>query len=138
MIQDQPPAVVHTLDVVSSSTIILAWVTAFVGFLPVAAAVAVSIAGVVYYALAIYSHPAVRDWYHNRCARKVLKQKIALLRAQLALSKHDALDREFWHKIANETQITLGEIREHIDESVYKRGTKSKPRQTPASQDDDA
>jgi hypothetical protein len=131
VITDQQAPIVHTVDVISSSTIILTWATVVIGFLPVAAAVAVSIAGVVYYVLAIYSHPAMRDWYHRRCERKVLKKKISLLKAQLLLSKYGALDQAFWDRAVNETQITLAEIRDHID------GTKSRRPRTPASQGDD-
>jgi hypothetical protein len=127
MALEQSPSALHASDVVSSSAIFFTWLTAFFGLVPVFAAVVVSFAGAIYYFLAIYHHPAVRDWVQHRAEEKVLKNKVKLLKAQLALSQEDNMDREFWRKVATETEGTLKEIQEHLDA----RRRNFRPKSTP-------
>jgi hypothetical protein len=127
MALEQSQPVLHTADVISSSAIFVTWLSAFFGVVPVIAAVVVSVAGAIYYALAIYYHPAVKDYFRHRAEGRVLKHKIKLLKAQIQLAKSDSMDAEFWHKMTIDSQNTLREIQEHIDARRADRRFKSNP-----------
>ena len=113
MLNGETPSPLHTSDVVSASAVFITWVSAFFGWLPVAAAVLVSLVGAAYYVLSIYTHPVVKEWYRRRRMAHIIRSKIKVLNYQLQLAREGS-DAEFWRKISGETKATLGEIQEHI------------------------
>jgi hypothetical protein len=113
MALEQAPPVLHTVDVVSSGAIFFTWASAFFGLVPVFAAVIVSVAGAVYYFLAIFNHPAVRAWFRDRRERRIIRYKTKLLKLQLDMVRHANGDIEFWQRTADESAKILAELKAH-------------------------
>jgi len=105
-----PPAT----EVVSGVAIIGTWVSSFFGYLPIAAAIVVSLAGTIYYILVISTHPEVRRWLSHRRERKIIRLKGRLLVQQLAMVRSaGGADRVFWETVATESTRVLDELKVH-------------------------